>query len=205
MLRKKLLPNLSKTVYAERETRDESEVLRIKWFVLIYNVERVINSKWDKATSINGIFPKIGCCPAMSSLPKATRVCPFRISSLHLPRLSSSSHAYYAYPLSSSLALPPLFLSLSLSPPRSLSPATVSLPLRSPPIKSYLVTARNMLCEPTYPFAFTYRSGAVPRTTEESRPATVETIENTPLRASRRRILKSSPRRRCSIAPPGIA
>lgn len=73
-------------------------------------------------------------------------------------------------------------LSLSLSPLRSLSPAT--LPLRSSPVKSYLVTARNMLCEPTYPFAFTYRSGAVPRTTEESHPATVETIENTPSRAS---------------------
>jgi len=56
---------------------------------------------------------------------------------------------------------------------------------RSPPVKSYLVTsARNMLCEPTYSFAFTYRSGAVPRTTEEYRPTTVQTIENTPLRTS---------------------
>lgn len=39
---------------------------------------------------------------------------------------------------------------------------------RSSPVKPYLVTARNMLCEPTYPFAFTYRSGAAPQDAEES-------------------------------------
>lgn len=82
-----------------------------------------------------------------------------------------------------------LFLSLFFS---IFSSFSLSLPLsrdglvtaRSPPVKSYPVTARNTLCEPTYPFAFTYRSGAVPRTTEEYRPATVQTIENTSSRAS---------------------
>ena len=77
-----------------------------------------------------------------------------------------------------------LFLSLFFSIFSSLSNDGL-VTARSSPVKSYLVTsARNMLCEPTYPFAFTYRSGAVPRTTEEYRPATVQTIENTPLRAS---------------------
>jgi len=140
---------------------------------------RVINSKWDKATGINGISLKIGCRPTMSDLPKATRVCLFKCTlSLYLPH-PCLPHIRITHPLSSSHTCVLVFLfalCLSLSPSRT--PRA-----RSPPVKSYLVTARNMLCEPTYLFAFTYRSGAVPRTTEES-PSTVETIENTPSRAS---------------------
>lgn len=147
---------------------------RAKW-------RRVINSKWDKATSINGISLKIGCRPIMSNLPKATRVClHFKCTfSLHFPHPCLPHAHAYAYLLSSShICILSCSFSLCLSPSRA--PRNRARP---PPVKSYLVTARNMLCEPTYLFAFTYRSGAVPRTTEES-PSTVKAIENTPSRAS---------------------
>lgn len=55
---------------------------------------------------------------------------------------------------------------------------------RSSPVKSYLVTARNML-RGAHLFAFTYRSGAAfPGRRGIARQHRVETIENTPSRAS---------------------
>lgn len=111
----------------------------------------------------------------MSDLPKATRVC------LHFEWYPLPPHSLSLF--ISCIPVSLIFVASSSCSFRfslSLAPRDRA---RSPSVKSYLVTARNMLCEPTYLFAFTYRSGAVPRTTEES-PSTVETIENTPSRAS---------------------
>lgn len=70
---------------------------------------------------------------------------------------------------------------------------------RSPPVKSYLVTARNMLGEAHLFVRLHLSVRCVSQdTTRRNRPAAVETIENTPSRASllhRRRISKSTPRR----------
>lgn len=84
-----------------------------------------------------------------------------RVSSLCLPRpYLSRVHTRILY-LCHSLFF--LFSSLSLSFLRRSRYCS--------PVKSYLVTARNMLCEATYPVAFTYRSGPVPQDDGRNRPA----------------------------------
>jgi len=105
---------------------------------------QIVNSKWDKAMSINGISLKIGRRPTLLTPSRSTRL--LQVFSLAI--LLSCMRASFIS-VARSLSLPPslslslsLFLSLSVFPDNEF----VAAP-RSPPVKSYLVTARNMLGE----------------------------------------------------------
>lgn len=102
-------------------------------------------SKWNKATNINGISLKIGCRPTMSTLTKSKASCPSSSGFYSLSHSSLLISCVACYSLSLSRTLLYLFLGTSL------------LLVRSQSVKSYLVTARNMLGELIYSFAFTYR------------------------------------------------
>lgn len=89
---------------------------------------RVINSKWDKATSINGISLKIGCRPTMSDLPKAMGACLHFKCTLYLPHLCLPTYASHVPYLRHALAFSrvpfrSVSLCLSLSRPASSSAA----------------------------------------------------------------------------------
>jgi len=156
---------------------------------------QIINSKWDKATSINGISLKIGRRPILLTPPKSTR--PLQVPSLAIS-LSCMRASFISVARS-------LSFSLSVCLPRH---EFVAAP-RSPPVKSYLVTARNMLDEAhlsvrlhlSVPVPF-------PRTREQSAGSRKDDWKYTVTRCCSSPVVvgfRNPSSRHRGIAPPGMA